>query len=97
MKMNEHTVGQYALIDCLMFDLLLFDLIFLNLTLMIHFLTHWFFIGQFYGEFSFAIVKYYRSCSVRIIGGKEIIVVIDESKRKYNLPYTFIEIGRAHV
>ena len=67
MKMDEHTVGQYALIDCLLFDLLLFDLIFLNLTLMIHFLTQWVFIGQLYGEFSFAIVKYCHSCSVHSI------------------------------
>ena len=46
-----------------------------------------FFIGQFYREFSSAIVNYYNHCSDHSIGGEGIVVEIDETKmdkRKYN-------------
>ena len=44
-------------------------------------------VGQYYGEFSSAIAKFYKSCSDQSIGGKDIVVEIDEKKmgkRKYN-------------
>ena len=45
------------------------------------------FVGQYYHEFSAAIVKFYKSFSDHSIGGEGIVVEIDETKmgkRKYN-------------
>ena len=45
------------------------------------------FVGQYYHEFTEAVVKFYKSCSDQSVGGEGIIVEIDETKmgkRKYN-------------
>ena len=45
------------------------------------------YIGQYFREFSLAIVKFYNSCPDHNIGGEGIVVEMDETKmgkRKYN-------------
>ena len=45
------------------------------------------FVGQYYDEFTEAVVKFYKSCSDQSVGGEGIVVEIDETKmgkRKYN-------------